>query len=385
MRYEHKIVIKREELYERIWQIPARQLAKELELSDVRLTVICRMLKVPKPGPGYWAKFSHGKHPRRPPLPQIGPEEKSEFVHIVDDDRKRTMEIDPAIKVLLDNVPEIEVPTRLTNPDPLVRNARAWLRKRPYQYSESARLPHLSLNVYPDSTDRALLLMDALVKGIKKLGYGVRGEDNSNRDQYFEILDQRIQFQLKERTKQIDHVLTKEEQARKAQGREIFASKYDYLPTGLFELILEPGIWIGPSYKKKWSDSIKKPLESQLRDIIRGLILIADGQRKEAEKQKKAEQVTAEQRMIRIEEEKKLAEEEARRKATDNHVANWVKSRQLRAFIREFERRLMAGPYTEQVKSDYQTWIRWANEYARELDPITATISKLDSGIKQDK
>lgn len=61
MRNEHKIVIKREELYERIWQTPAKKLAKEYELSDARLTVICRMLKVPKPAPGYWAKISHSR------------------------------------------------------------------------------------------------------------------------------------------------------------------------------------------------------------------------------------------------------------------------------------------------------------------------------------
>lgn len=385
MRNEHKIVIKREELYERIWQTPAKKLAKEYELSDSRLTVICRILKVPKPAPGYWAKISHGKHPYHPPLPQIGPDEKSEFVHIVDKDRKRPIEIDPAIQDLFEDVSDIKVSARLTNPDPLIKNAKVWLRRRPYMYSEGSRLPHLSLNVYPDSMGRALRLMDALVKGIKKLGYGVRGEDNSNKDQYFEILGQRVRFQLKERTKQIDHILTKEEQARKAQGREIYASRYDYKPTGLFELILEPGIWIGPPYKKKWSDSSKRLLESQLRDVIQGLILIADRQRKEAERREKEEQVAAEQMTRRLEEEKKLAEEEGRRKAADNHLANWLKSKQLLSFIREFEKRLSDGSYADQTKQPYQAWIKWAREYADQLDPITVTLAGLASSSQKDK
>lgn len=42
-----KIVIKREELYERIWQTPAKQLAKEYQVSDTRLAVICQKLKTP--------------------------------------------------------------------------------------------------------------------------------------------------------------------------------------------------------------------------------------------------------------------------------------------------------------------------------------------------
>ena len=120
MRNEHKIVIKREEFYERVWQTPARQLAKEYELSDARLTAICRMLRVPKPAPGYWAKVSHGKNPRRPPLPALGPNEKTEFVHIVDEDRKRPMTIEPDIQALADRVPAIIVSSKLTNPDPLI-------------------------------------------------------------------------------------------------------------------------------------------------------------------------------------------------------------------------------------------------------------------------
>jgi len=64
-----KIVIKREVLYERVWQTPAKQLAKEYQVSDTRLAVICQKLRVPKPSPGYWMKIEHGKKARRPPLP----------------------------------------------------------------------------------------------------------------------------------------------------------------------------------------------------------------------------------------------------------------------------------------------------------------------------
>lgn len=377
MRNEHKIIIKREELYERVWQTPARQLAKEYELSDARLTVICRMLKVPKPAPGYWAKISHGKHPRRPPLPQIGPDEKFEFVHIVDEDRKRPMEIDPAIQALLENVPDIKVSARLTNPDPLIKNAKGWLRREPYMYSETTRLPHLSLNVYPDSMGRALRLMDALVKGIRKLGYGIRGEDNSNRDQYFEILGQKTRFQLKERAKQIDHVLTKEEKAEKAQGREPWTSKYDFLPTGHLELILSPETWIRAAYKKNWSDTTRKTLEDQLRDIIRGLILLSDGQRKEAERWAKVEQAAAEQRKLREEAERRQGEEAARLRELDNYVGRWVQSRQLKGFVQELKARFSEGSYSDEEKSEFGKWVQWANAYADRIDPIPAALSKL--------
>jgi hypothetical protein len=176
MSYQRQIVIKREELYERIWQTPAKKLAKEYELSDARLTVICRLLKVPKPAPGYWAKIKHGKSPRRPPLPALGSGEKTEFIHIINnEERLRPIIVGPDIQSLIEKVPDIKVQSRLTNPDPLVRNARVWLGRRPYMYSDLPRVPHLSLNVYPDSKSRSLRLMDALVNGIRNLGYDVRG------------------------------------------------------------------------------------------------------------------------------------------------------------------------------------------------------------------
>jgi len=60
----------REELYERVWSLPAREVAKHYGFSDVRLGKLCKILQVPKPGRGYWAKKEAGRPtPKRPPLP----------------------------------------------------------------------------------------------------------------------------------------------------------------------------------------------------------------------------------------------------------------------------------------------------------------------------
>jgi len=58
------ITYTREELYERMWQTPARHLAKEIGISDVMLGKICKEYRIPKPGVGYWAKKAHGKAPK---------------------------------------------------------------------------------------------------------------------------------------------------------------------------------------------------------------------------------------------------------------------------------------------------------------------------------
>lgn len=60
----------REELYENVWKVPLRTLAKEYGVCDVALGRTCRKLNVPVPGRGYWAKkAAHLPLPARPPLP----------------------------------------------------------------------------------------------------------------------------------------------------------------------------------------------------------------------------------------------------------------------------------------------------------------------------
>src|SRR5574340_414018 len=63
------IKITREELYDRIWKLPATKLAEELGISDVALAKICRKLNIPKPGPGHWRLVQLGWEMERPPLP----------------------------------------------------------------------------------------------------------------------------------------------------------------------------------------------------------------------------------------------------------------------------------------------------------------------------
>jgi hypothetical protein len=64
----------REKLYEEAWSLPVQKVAKRYGISGVALAKICRKLRVPVPGRGYWAKLSAGKivaeRPALPPLPK---------------------------------------------------------------------------------------------------------------------------------------------------------------------------------------------------------------------------------------------------------------------------------------------------------------------------
>ena len=48
-----------QQLYEQVWQQPVSKLALTYGISHVALAKVCRRLKVPLPGRGYWAKPAH--------------------------------------------------------------------------------------------------------------------------------------------------------------------------------------------------------------------------------------------------------------------------------------------------------------------------------------
>jgi hypothetical protein len=62
----------REKIYEEIWAEPILHVAKRYSMSDVGFGKVCKKLKIPRPGLGYWAKKAAGKPtPKRPPLPDL--------------------------------------------------------------------------------------------------------------------------------------------------------------------------------------------------------------------------------------------------------------------------------------------------------------------------
>ncbi|WP_428563646.1 MAG: hypothetical protein ACP59X_00770 [Solidesulfovibrio sp. DCME] len=65
MRINH---LTRRELYEAVWKTPKSKLAVEYGISDVALAKICKKMKIPIPGRGYWQKLKAGKGVQSEPL-----------------------------------------------------------------------------------------------------------------------------------------------------------------------------------------------------------------------------------------------------------------------------------------------------------------------------
>ena len=61
----------RVQLYNEVWSQPLVKLSRKYGISDVRLGKVCRKLKVPHPGRGYWARRAVGQAVEQVPLPEF--------------------------------------------------------------------------------------------------------------------------------------------------------------------------------------------------------------------------------------------------------------------------------------------------------------------------
>jgi len=61
----------RESLYGEVWKNAVSKVSETYGISDVALAKVCRKLKIPMPGRGYWAKKSAGHAVKTLPLPSF--------------------------------------------------------------------------------------------------------------------------------------------------------------------------------------------------------------------------------------------------------------------------------------------------------------------------
>lgn len=61
----------RDQLYDLVWSEPIQVLGPRYGMSDVGLKKVCKRMRIPTPGRGYWAQKAVGKAPRRIPLPKL--------------------------------------------------------------------------------------------------------------------------------------------------------------------------------------------------------------------------------------------------------------------------------------------------------------------------
>lgn len=179
----------REQLYALVWTTPIRTLAARFGTYDVALSQICKRHNIPRPPVGYWAQREVGKAPPTPPLPEVA-EQWLQNIEIRAQPRPvqaaaESIEFDADVVELLErarSLPKIEVASALPRKlHPLLTKARDRLAESRVDDDGMVSSSHyqetnVEIWVTKASVRRSLLFMDALFKGIERLGGEIRIE-----------------------------------------------------------------------------------------------------------------------------------------------------------------------------------------------------------------
>ncbi|KAJ3472749.1 hypothetical protein NLI96_g13268 [Meripilus lineatus] len=288
----------REKLYEEIWSEPVGKVAKRYQISDVGLRKICVNLSIPVPPVGYWAKIAAGQTVKKPSLaPTKGPTTYQRTIYKDPQDDERSMRTQARIGEDAAHAPEVPVVTPRTSIDdclPLIKRMAKKLEgkqrdSRDWPYCDGAGLMRLSVS--QKNSLRALLVLNQLLETLSAAGYRLSTAGNKEQDSaYVSVLDAKLTFRVKERSRQESVPLTPEQVAEnKRRGYNWHSQRYVYHPTNELELSV---FQLGHSYAEaSTADTRSVPIETKIQAFVGRLRHLAIRDSVNAE-------IAAEQRVI---------------------------------------------------------------------------------------
>ncbi len=288
-------VLTRQELYDLVWSTPLTRLADDFGLSDVGLAKICERHRVPTPPRGYWAKKEAGKKVKQTIFIQVDdpllnkveiaasrdklPEPVREIVEQRRAERKASLRPPRPATMTPPTVNPVEAP------HPAIEaTAKALRRGKPSSVVVAIGPGLCGISVGNDSVERVIAILDALARACDKRDITLSPADNRLSAS---VGHDSATFELKEKTKQVPHVLTeveiREDEKRRKRSQsltvrrldwndfETFPSprpQFDTVRTG--ELSIEVHGW-GQGLRRSWRDGKMQVLENLIDDIVGGL------------------------------------------------------------------------------------------------------------------
>lgn len=368
--------VSREALYEEIWTDPVTAVAQRYGLSDVGLVKICKKLRIPVPGRGYWAKLKAGRPRPKTPLPALaaGARTPSGPTPLSEQEAALRVKVQDVLLRTRQSQPTINVPAELVDPHPLVRAASARLRQRDgWEHPAGVRgAPKevLDIQVTRSRLDRALRLMDTLLKTLEPSGFTVR----MNAEKGETLLmggGTTLSISIIEQVVRTAHTPTRnEKQARDryyASLRGGARVEYPHIPEFDWHangrLTLNVGGW--PS--RKWNDTERSLIDTRLPGIVATIVSLAETKRaKEEEKERR--QRAYDEALTRHKAQVRTRKHERRElRALFRDARRLQRANRLREFIAAVEDHArQAGELT----AEKQQWIAWASAKADWVDPL---------------
>ena len=373
---EETIFLKREALYKMVWAEPVSKLAREYGLSDRGLGKICKRLEIPVPGRGYWQMKKKGL---KIPIPPLRPTKKSyatgAYIHTKSKpctDGEQDHETCDLITA--EKLPEnkIMVPSSLDSPHSLIAMTSKSLMGAKID-DRGLKQPRargcLDVHVGPNSIDRAMLIMDTLVKALETRGFDISVAKEPPFSTSVSVMDEIIPFALNEDLNRTEKKLTAAQMKEKEKHPWMYSrQEYEYSPNGILSLRIKSDDPLNT--RKKWCDGRRQRLEDCLNSFVGGIIKTAIAMKHLRVERERKEREWQEERQRREEREKIRQEEEEKMKVLDREGESWHRSQKIRSYI-EAVKKWGIQKYGE-IKPDgkLQQWLTWATRQADRLDPL---------------
>lgn len=345
-----------EELYQLIWEKPIHTLSKDFGISDVGLAKICKRNNIPRPERGYWARLYAGEKIKTPPLPKSA--KRNDVIRIT---KTETIKI-PAESALSN--PPLVVQDTLSDAHPLVEITRKHARfdKNEASYvSFQEKIRCLSINTTRNTFERALRIMDAVIKALEQEGMQVIINEHglacivARNGEKIEIS---IREALKKEQTALDPIA---DRFSISVGR---THRTDYVPSG--KLHLELGGHTG--VRSRWRDTDKRLLEKSLGDFVSCVQKNAIALRKRHLEWEEWKRQCEEEAQFRREEEQK-------EKSLERQLTNFRYTETLNRYIHAL-REGIASATGREPEGGAAEWLTWLEYRVESYDPVQAYIKK---------
>ena len=226
----------------------------------------------------------------------------------------------------------------------------------------------LDIRVSPAARNRALRLMDALLKALEGRGYAVTARGVT-------IEGEMVPLGIVEKEDKTPHVPTAAETARKRQHGWERSPTWDYVSNGRLSILADVYVWWRKDLRKRWSDGRSMRLEDALNDIVVGLVAVGAALRERADKQRREDEIRAEQEQRRQEQIRQAKMEKGCRENLVASTTEWAQAERIRELVAAVEQRAVIDEAVD--ASETAAWVAWAMRVANELDPLGGGLGAL--------
>lgn len=383
---------KRQELYDLVWSIPMRELAKEHNISDRGLAKVCAKADIPVPERGYWAKLQAGKKVIQRHLPprglgmddtiQIGGH--SEYGYCSPSDQEIMSTPVPPLPVFEEDLQVVR--ERVTKMVSKIKFSKTL--QNPHQFvakllsQDEERLQKKLISPYPSIFDdpwfdgpfeqRRLRIINALYTSLEYCGFQPSATRKEGRDLGVKIGDYNVGFTL-------DDIAASDDQSYLWLAR-------DKKPVSTRMRLHISGYKLPEDIRQIWDDEDGDKIENHLPEIAVELIVAGEVfyqatqlHRHEWRVKRKAELEKKEQARIEEEarktEERRIRNEQARIDHLLAQSGALKQATEIRTYVQAILEANKSAP-DPMSEAELKTWKEWALVQADRIDPVKSGAYK---------